>query len=427
MQSTYDNGSTETLRESTWWASALRRFALAWERPILSGLMALIVYVLIARHYGSILRISNYPYFNYLADAFLHGQLHLRAVPNSAHDLSQFHGRYYLYWPPFPAIVVMPLVAIFGVNVSDVLMTTIVAALNVGLVAQLLRQSDEQGITHLSATQRGLLALFFAFGTVHLTLAPFGRVWSFAQLIGFMMVGLAYLVALRQRGLWAFGLAGLAIAAAFSTRNHLVLAGLWPAWYLLREHWTLTWRRLMAYTLAGLVPLIVAVVLSGVYNSLRFGSMLDNGLDYHRMNPRFLADYRRYGAFSLHYAPINLLYQYIFYPLPLRSTSTLGGSLFLLSPLFFGALRSLALKQHWQSNWVLAATIVTVATPITLLMGTGWVQWGPRYTLDYTVPLLLLTAVGIRRWPIWVIAVLVAISIVHYGVGIYYAAPALVV
>ena len=29
-----------------------------------------------------------------------------------------------------------------------------------------------------------------------------------------------------------------------------------------------------------------------------------------------------------------------------------------------------------------------------LLMGTGWMQFGPRYTLDITVPLLMATAIG---------------------------------
>jgi hypothetical protein len=66
------------------------------------------------------------------------------------------------------------------------------------------------------------------------------------------------------------------------------------------------------------------------------------------------------------------------------------------------------------------ATILLVATPILLLMGTGWVQFGPRYTLDFTLPLLLLTALGISRWPNWLVAVLTATAIVHYVIGTLY-------
>jgi hypothetical protein len=50
-------------------------------------------------------------------------------------------------------------------------------------------------------------------------------------------------------------------------------------------------------------------------------------------------------------------------------------------------------------------------------MGTGWLQFGPRYTLDYHIPLLLLTARGMRSWPTWLIVLLVVISICHYLAG----------
>ena len=69
------------------------------------------------------------------------------------------------------------------------------------------------------------------------------------------------------------------------------------------------------------------------------------------------------------------------------------------------------------SKLILATAILLTATPIFLLMGTGWVQFGPRYTLDFTLPLLMLTAIGIRKWPGWVITILVLVSIVHYIVG----------
>jgi len=47
-------------------------------------------------------------------------------------------------------------------------------------------------------------------------------------------------------------------------------------------------------------------------------------------------------------------------------------------------------------------------------MGTGYIQFGPRYLLDLAIPLLLLTAQGIRRWPLWLVGVLVLISLGHY-------------
>jgi hypothetical protein len=51
-------------------------------------------------------------------------------------------------------------------------------------------------------------------------------------------------------------------------------------------------------------------------------------------------------------------------------------------------------------------------------MGTGWVQYGPRYTLDFTIPLLMLTASGVQNVPKRLIAWLTALSILQYIPGV---------
>jgi len=398
----------------------LWRGLLAWERLWWSALLATVVYSVFTQWHSGVWTPSVVPYFNYLADAFLHGQLHLRVLPSFTQDLSVYDGRYYLYWPPFPAVLLMPFVALWGIAFSDKVFTLAIAGANVALVALLLRQASARGIALLTPTQRALLVLFFALGTVHLTLAPYARVWFTAQVIGFACVGLAYLAALRMHGVWAFVLAGGGIACALLTRNHLILAGLWPAVFLLHQHQSLSKRRLSGYAAAGVAPVVLALGLLGMYNWLRFGDPLNNGLDHHQMAANFVEDYQRYGAFDLYYLPTNLYYQYLAYPFPLRPDSLMGGSLFLLSPVFCAAGWAVLREAPRWSNWTLAASTVLVALPIVLLMDTGWIQWGPRYTLDFAVPLLLLTAAGVRRWPVWVLAVLVAVSIIHYLFGTYY-------
>jgi hypothetical protein len=394
-----------------------RSFVLLWEQPLWSGFLALLLYLAIAGMHDPLLANSGTSYYNYLADAFLHGQLHLRIVPTVTHDLSVYLGNYYLYWSPFPAILLMPFVGIFGVYFSDIIFTLVIGAVNVVLVALLLRYACIRWVIKLSRVQRGLLVLCFALGTVHITLTPFGRVWSTGQLIGFMCVALCYLVVFRLHGMWAFVWAGVFLAAALLTRNHLVLAGLWPACYLLYRHRLIDWRRLAANTLFGILPIVVAICLLGLYNWLRFQNVLDNGLAYHHMAPLFASDYGKYGAFNLYYLPTNLYYQYIAYPLPLSEKSLFGGSLFLLTPVFIAAFVGVARMRPRWSMLALLGSIILVATPIILLMGTGWIQFGPRYTLDFTVPLLLLTGAGIRRWRTNLLALLTLISIAHYIYG----------
>ena len=180
--------------------SIFRFCTLLFESPLSAGIFSFIVYAVMAAQRGSITGVSTAPYFNYLADAFLHGQLSLYTLPPNLHDLALFNGQYYMYWPPFPAVVLLPFIALFGVGFSDVLFTLGVGALNVFLVALTLRVLDRKGILPLDPEQRGLMTIFFAFGTVHLFLASLGNVWFTSQVIAFLCCVLAYLAAVGLKG-----------------------------------------------------------------------------------------------------------------------------------------------------------------------------------------------------------------------------------
>jgi hypothetical protein len=389
-----------------------------WESPWSAALQAGLIYMAISAFIGSLFTQTPFAYYNYLADAFLHGQTWLRVLPPTVHDLVFFNSQYYLYWPPFPAILLMPLVAIFGVQLNDVVYTLFIAALNVGLVAQLLRAACAAGFLQLSKNQRALLVIFFAFGTVHFPLAPYGKVWMTGQLIGFACTLLAYWAAFSLKGARAWFFTGLALAGAMLTRNQMVFTGIFPAIYLLCQEKPWKWgRAIRNLSLAGL-PLAGALAFYFFYNMVRFGNPFDVGVTHHNMAAFFRADYEQYGLFNLHYLPINFYYQYIFYPLPIRQETLMGGSLFLLSPLFFGAFAAFWKPPSRLWVWTLLASILVTNIPIILLMGTGMDQFGPRYTLDFTVPLLLLTALGIEKWRFAIPVTLTIASILQYLIGI---------
>ena len=395
----------------------LQKWLLTFNDPRWAFLQAALFYILISLLIETPFRLSNAPHFQYLADAFLHGQLNLRVVPPTDHDLVFFQGNTYLYWPPFPAIVMMPFVALVGLHFSDVFLVMMIGAFNVSLMALLLRAVNQRGIIALSAVKRAWLVIFFMAGTVHTTLALTGNVWSASQVISIAGLLVAYCAAVGLKGWKAYLFAGIGMAAAMSTRYTLILAGIWPAWYLINETRKAEPARLLRYMLIGSLPILIAGGLLGWYNAARFGSPFDYGYAYHNMSVIFEENYARYGAFNLHYIPDNVYYQYIYYPFPVREDFRMGGSLFLLSPVFFAALYSLWQDRKTLSTWVLVITISLVNLPILLLMGTGWQQFGPRYTLDFTLPLLLLTAQGCRKLPTWALAALTLISAAHYIVG----------
>jgi hypothetical protein len=195
--------------------------------PRIATLVALVVYLLRASISPDGFRYTNYAYFNYLADAFLNGQLNFRLPTVGTLDLVFFADKIYIYSPPFPAIVVMPLVALLGVTVSDVLYNVILAAFSIGALAKLLAILDERDIAPLSAERRAILLLSLAFGSVILILAPVGSVWFTAQLVGWNCVLLATIAALVRPDRSGYFLTGLALACALATRNGLIFNGIW--------------------------------------------------------------------------------------------------------------------------------------------------------------------------------------------------------
>lgn len=395
---------------------------------ILIVCLALAVYTALAVRHGNPLRPSSFAYFNNLAHAFLNGHLDLLELPRETVDLSRHSGRNYLYWPPFPAVVLMPFVAVFGIGFSDIMFTILLGGLNVALVGVLLADLDRHRLAPTTQVQRRLILLTFALGSVQVGLASYGRVWYTAQELAFTFVALAFLAAIRLRGAVAFLAVGSAIACAVATRNHIALVGLWPAGLLISRHGGL--QALQApgaprRTLAGLVALAVAPILLAVglllaYNWVRFGQPFDTGLAYHTMDASFRAEFERHGAFSLHYLPRNLFYQLAAYPFPLTDESLMGGSLFLLTPVFLAGFWAFSGSAPRWSPWLLLTSVVVTAVPILLLMGTGWTQFGPRYTFDFAVPLLVLTAMGAPRWPTWLLRLAVLASVLHYLPGVAY-------
>jgi hypothetical protein len=392
-------------------------FLAFWASPWMAGISALLVYSIFSSGRGSVFRTTDGAYFNYLADAFLHGQLHLRYTPANLHDLVLFRGKLYLYWAPFPAILLMPLVAIVGIRLSDVFIVLVIAALTVAMVALLLKKLDDKGILLLDVPRRGLLVLFFALGSVLLPLTTNGGVWAMSEMIGFLFVTLAYIAATGLRGWMAFFLTGFALSCAAGTRNHLLFTGIWPAYYLLSTHWKEDRPRVVTRAFLGLVPVFLTIGALAWYNWARFGNPIDVGVNYHNMDKIFRADFMKYGYFNIHYIPVNIYYQYINYPFPWRSDSIMGGSLFLLSPVLFGAFWGIARGRSSLSVFFLMLSILITSIPILMLMGTGFQQIGPRYTLDFHIPLILLTAIGLKRWPIWLIGLLVFICCIHYFIG----------
>lgn len=385
-------------------------------QPKVAGIVALAIYLLRALAQPTGLHHTDTAYFNFLADAFLHGQLHLRAAPEHIADLISYGDRLYPYWPPFPALLVMPLVATFGVGVSDVVYTAVFGAISIALLAKLLQVLDDTGIAPLNIERRAILVTTMAFGSVLLILAPVGRVWYTAQIVGWGCALLATIIALTRADRRGYFLTGLALACAATTRTGMLFNGVWLAYLMLQRDRAWPLGKKLSAAFCGLAPIVVALLAQGWYNWSRFGHPLEMGLKWHHVNEYFRGDFERYGTFSLHYLPGNLYYQFVAYTIATPQQS-LGGGLFWMTPVLLGAPAALWLYRRNRITWALLASCVISYIPVGLCMGTGYLTFGPRYLLDLMVPIVVLTAIGIRRWRMDFLQLLMIVSCATYVVG----------
>lgn len=196
----------------------------------------------------------------------------------------------------------------------------------------------------------------------------------------------------------------------------MIFNGVWLAYYLLQRDRAEPARERIARVACGVTPVLVAGALFAWYNWARFGQPLEMGLNWHNVSPYFQADFARYGVFNIHYLGQNLYYQFVAYTV-LTSDQVLGGGLFWMTPVLIGAPYALWATRRSLLTWALVLSAVLVYIPIGLVMGTGFLTFGPRYLLDLMVPIVVLTARGIRRWNLDVLQGLMIVSWMTYLVG----------
>lgn len=354
----------------------------------------------------------------YLADAFLHGRawLDVQLGPN---DVIPAGGRFYVPFAPFPAIALMPLVALLGPLTADQVesgVNALLAAAGVGMCWWLLGRI---GVRRLS--DRAWLTVLFGFSTQILWVTTRGGVWHTGHLVATILTFACLIECFGRQRAW---LIGLCAGAAFLTRAPLAFA--LPFYALLiappldQIRDAIPWRRWIQLGV-GVAPSIAFFFL---YNELRFGTPLESGYAIATV-PEFLERQRELGLFSVAHVPMNLDYFLVHLPSPISEPpyfrpDGLGMSVLLTSPGLLFALRA-----DWRQPraWWLAGATVAVLVPTLLYYGGGWLQYGYRYFLD-SVPFVMalcgLAAAyrgGIGTgWKI-----LIAVGIVVMAFGVYWA------
>ncbi len=372
--------------------------------------------------------------FFYLADAFLHGRTWLTA-PLGPNDVIPIDGRYYVPFAPFPAIALMPLVAVLGPVTADQVESGVNALLAAWSVAVCWWLLGRVGVRRTS--DRVWLTALFGFSTQILWVTTRGGVWHTGQLIATILTFACLIELFGRRRAW---LIGLLAGAAFLTRAPLAFAvpvyAIWLAWALQRpvkrieavddgayvapSRRVIPWRPWIELAL-GVAP---SIVFFFAYNQVRFGTPLESGYALATL-PEWLERQRAIGLFSIRHIPMNIDYFLLHLPRlvagwPFIRPDGLGMSVLITSPGLLFAFRA-----DWRrpQAWFLGAAVIFVLVPTLLYYGGGWLQYGYRYFLD-SVPFVMALCglAALARGGIgWGWKALIVFGIAVMGIGVYWA------
>jgi hypothetical protein len=366
-------------------------------------------------------------------------------------------GRGLIPFPPLPAIVLLPFVAVLGLTVDQVLLAVVIGALDVAAAFWVL------GLLGVRPALRFLLTLFVAAGAALWYAASIGSTWYFAHVIAVGLalgaVGLALGGASRGASPDAGRdpaarqplldgrqvAAGLLLGLAATSR--LTVAFGFPFLLLVGGG---RWPRRGASAAIGMAIPILGLL---AYNLASTGSLFSPVYEaLYRYEVLAYPDLGYNAAWSLQdvrYIPQNLGVMLFSLPtlmppcdpgvprLPWSAAGCswavpgqAGMSLLLSSPAYLLALPSLALLRDRRVAGALLATLV-IAVVNLAHFSQGWVQFGYRFSLDFAPFLLVAVGLGAehflgsrgapRRGRLALVGGLVVLSIAVQAWGIAWA------
>jgi len=328
--------------------------------------------------------------FSFLAQSFLNGKLYFLSQPGSWHDAVLFGGNY--YWPlgPFPSIILMPFVYVFGLMDHFFYQGYLQFFLVVIIFIACFQISRK---INYSKSDSIYLAYAFCFSSVFLGVALVPSGWQFAQVVTTLLLFLSILEFFTKKRYWMLGLIMGLVAATRAT------AGLGIFFFALEIIFSKKYFKIKIKDLLKLfIPFGLAIGGLLLYNYFRFGNIFEQGYAYQLLNGE-LERARGYGMFSFSHLLSNIYYSVISMPSPVfkDSTSVLvypfiqanpwGMSIFLTSPYL---LTIFLLKNGGKISKMLWITVFLIAFPILMYYGIGWYQFGYRYALDFMPFLFLL-------------------------------------
>ncbi len=350
-------------------------------------------------------------HYVYLADSLLNGRLHIEGKPPHRNDWAKYGDKWYVSFPPAPGVLMIPGVAVAGLEFNDRIFTLFFAAAGPALLLLLLQLMASSGRIARRPWEMAVLCVLYGIGTVYFFCAVQGSVWFTAHMVGCVFLLLFAICSFEVKHPI---LAGLFLGLAFASRPPMLLAFPFFIYEMLRAHapeetvgigrWLLgaVRKKGIGGTCRGLIifgiPVVAIIVSLMVMNWTRFDDPFEFGHKLLQVRWRDRID--RWGLFHYHYLARNLSVSLTLLPWlsvhePYLGISRHGLAVWFTTPVLFWVLWP---KKRDAFYVFLAITAVFVAAPSLLYQNSGWIQFGYRFSLDYTLFFILMLAVGGRRF-----------------------------
>lgn len=242
-------------------------------------------------------------------------------------ELATYQGGYYVSFPPFPTLVMLPLTFLFGQSVPSMLLNFLMflGSYSVGYaIARKLGRSD---------VWAAAFAVFWVAGCNLLEVSLYGGVWNIAQGMSYLLTMLAVYGALHARGGWTYA-GPVCLACAVGCRPFqavyvpVILYALWSGCRQAGEPVGKALRHMAPKLVA---PLVIALAY-GVYNTIRFDNPLEFG---HNYLPEYLrSEHGQFSAFYIGQNIANIFRMPYVEDAQLRFPNAFGFAFFLCNPLY---------------------------------------------------------------------------------------------
>jgi hypothetical protein len=419
-----------------------------------------------------------YNHFVWQAQAYVEGRVaidfpvsegrHVNAYFQDVMPVPNEPGRGWIPFPPLPAVLLVPLVVLSGLDADASLLAVLIGALNVALAWRLTSLLTTNRLAALLATA------FFAFGTVHWYAAMLGSTWFLAHVVAVSFVlgsiGLALDGERRMRLRAMLGrpprsdartpgwhprawfeprqfVAGLLLGIGALARLPVIFG----APFLLFVGAGGSYR---ARALSAGIGAVIPVLLLVGYNLITTGHLFHPAYQFlydheylgylppagcYAALPAAVCDFmtinRDFAITDPRHVPLNALIMLGWPPVvrpecglellsracPVVQPSPIGMSILLTSPAYLLAVP--LLLSAWRRRVVVGAALAVLAIALVNLMhfSQGWVQFGYRFSNDFGPFALVLVTLAIARLGVRPLTVgLVALSVIINAWGVYW-------